>query len=91
MDTLAFGCILPATGRIRDFHPLERALAGRTTQAKRASVMMPSYFHSFRLIGQKTCYKTAIAIEISMAIAVLSFLKEDRGWTKNVFRMLVNS
>ena len=43
------------------------------------------------LIGQKTCYKTAIAIEISMAIAVLSFLKEDRGWTKNVFRMLVNS
>ena len=30
MDTLAFGCILPATGRIRDFHPLERALAGRT-------------------------------------------------------------
>ena len=44
-----------------------------------------------RLIGQKTCYKTAIAIEISMAIAVLSFLKEDRGWTKNVFRMLVNS
>ena len=40
-----------------------------------------------RLIGQKTCYKTAIAIEISMAIAVLSFLKEDKGWTKNVFRM----
>jgi hypothetical protein len=30
MDTLAFGYILPATGRIRDFHPLERALAGRT-------------------------------------------------------------
>jgi len=50
-----------------------------------------SYFVVLRLIGQKTCYKTAIAIEISMAIAVLSFLKEDRGWTKNVFRMLVNS
>ena len=32
MDTLAFGCILPATGRIRDFHPLERALAERTTK-----------------------------------------------------------
>lgn len=43
------------------------------------------------LIGQKTCYKTAIVIEISMAIAVLSFVKEDKGWTKNVFRMLVNS
>ena len=30
MDTLAFGYILPATGRIRDFHPLERALAEHT-------------------------------------------------------------
>ena len=27
---LVFGYILPATGRIRDFHPLERAPAGRT-------------------------------------------------------------
>ena len=39
------------------------------------------------LIGQKTCFKTAITIEVSMVIAVLSFLKEDKGWTKNVFRM----
>ena len=30
MDTLAFGCILPTTGWIRDFHPLERAPTGRT-------------------------------------------------------------
>jgi hypothetical protein len=30
MDTLGFGYILPTAGRIRDFHPLERALAGRT-------------------------------------------------------------
>ena len=29
-DTLALGCILPTAGRIRDFHPLERAPAGRT-------------------------------------------------------------
>ena len=27
---LVFGYILPATGQIRDFHPLERAPAGRT-------------------------------------------------------------
>lgn len=45
---------------------------------------------TMRLIGQKTCYKTAITIEVSMAIAVLSFLKEDKGWTKNVFRIHVN-
>ena len=30
VDTLAFGCILPTTGRIRDFHPLETCAAGRT-------------------------------------------------------------
>ena len=29
-DALAFGCILPTAGRIRDFHPLERAPAGHT-------------------------------------------------------------
>ena len=33
-DTLAFGCILPTAGRIRDLHPLERALAGRTKKAR---------------------------------------------------------
>ncbi len=31
-DALDFGCILPTAGRIWDFHPLERALAGRTTK-----------------------------------------------------------
>ena len=30
VDTLAFGYILPATGRIRDLHPLETCAAGRT-------------------------------------------------------------
>ena len=32
-DTLGFGYDLPAAGRSRDFHPLERALAGRTKAA----------------------------------------------------------
>ena len=30
MDTLAFGCTLPTTGRVRVFHPLETCAAGRT-------------------------------------------------------------
>ena len=34
-DTLALGYILPAVGRIRDFHPLKHAPAGRTTQKPR--------------------------------------------------------
>ena len=32
MDTLAFGYILPTTGRIRDFNPLETCAARRTKQ-----------------------------------------------------------
>ena len=32
-DTLAFGYLLPATGRIRVFHPLETCAAGRTQKA----------------------------------------------------------
>jgi len=43
MDTLAFGCILPATGRIRDFHPLERALAGRTI--KKPAAAQPVFYY----------------------------------------------
>ena len=34
MDTLAFGYILPTTGRIRDFNPLETCAARRTQQKK---------------------------------------------------------
>ena len=32
-DALAFGCTLPTARRVRDFHPLERALAGHTETA----------------------------------------------------------
>ena len=32
LDTHAFGYILPTTGRIRDFNPLETCAAGRTTK-----------------------------------------------------------
>ena len=32
MDTLAFGYILPTTGRIRDLHPLETCAARRTRE-----------------------------------------------------------
>ena len=36
------------------------------------------------VIGQKELVKTAVVVEISTAIAVISFLKEDTGWTKRV-------
>ena len=34
MDTLGSGYSLPATGRLRDFHPLECAHAGRTKKRR---------------------------------------------------------
>ncbi|MBS5606480.1 MAG: hypothetical protein KHX84_19225, partial [Enterocloster asparagiformis] len=38
MDTLAFGYILPTTGRIPDLHRLETCAAGRTSKmGRRAS------------------------------------------------------
>ena len=39
MDTLAFGYILPTTGRIRDFNPLETC-AARRTQKKRVCFLL---------------------------------------------------
>ena len=43
-----------------------------------------------RVIGQKELVKTAVAVEISMATAVISFLKEDKGWTKRVGKNACN-
>ena len=36
MDTLAFGYILPTTGWIRDFNPLETCAARRITKIRKA-------------------------------------------------------
>jgi len=43
MDTLAFGYILPTTGRIQDLHLLETCAARRTTKAKSAArILFPA-------------------------------------------------
>ncbi len=39
---------------------------------------------AFWVIGQKELVKTAATIDFSRVAAVVSFLKEDRGWTKRV-------
>ena len=43
-----------------------------------------SYSLNYRVIGQKELVKTAVVVENSTATAVISFLKEDIGWTKRV-------
>ncbi|WP_455031318.1 hypothetical protein, partial [Oribacterium sp.] len=41
LDTLAFGYILPTTGRIRDFNPLETCAARRTIKGTSAKTDVP--------------------------------------------------
>jgi len=53
MDTLGFGYILPTAGRIRDFHPLERALAGRTKKELTDPIKSVS---SFIMVDSEKCY-----------------------------------
>ena len=42
----------------------------------------------YRVIGQNVLVKTATVVEISTATAVISFLKEDTGWTKRVGKIV---
>jgi len=46
-DTLAFGCILPTTGRIRDFHPLETCAARRTTEETAGALILHGGLFSY--------------------------------------------
>ena len=41
MDALDIGYTLPTTGRVRDFHPLDCAHAGRTTKRGKGTVLLP--------------------------------------------------
>ena len=54
------------------------------TQIRPLSDYMACVPGSIRVIGQNVLVKTAVVVEISMATAVISFLKEDTGWTKRV-------
>ena len=45
MDTLAFGYILPTTGRIRVFHPLETCAARRTILKQAGVIKGAGLFH----------------------------------------------
>ena len=62
MDTLALGYSLPATGRLRDFHPLEHAPAGRTTKKVRQHTTLtylfifPQLYYFHRLASNANIY-----------------------------------
>ena len=56
MDTLAFGYILPATGRIRDFHPLETCAARRTVIKSPLVIFMTGGFSSIFIVRLITIF-----------------------------------
>lgn len=61
-DALAIGCTLPTAGRVRDFHPLERALAGHTAKRQEPIWFLP--FLTISLIQNiyfpKNFFRTAL-------------------------------
>lgn len=63
VDTLAFGYILPTTGRIRDFNPLETCAAGRTTK-KSAQLTATHSIHHLRT-SAKISSRSFVSISIS--------------------------
>ena len=54
-DTLALGYILPAVGRIRDFHPLKHAPAGRTEIGGIPDGMPPVCIHMDDITKRPHC------------------------------------
>ena len=62
MDTLAFGYILPTTGRIRDFNPLETC-AARRTYIKIPTfcfLIFQSYFRESRYFLYSLCFSESL-------------------------------
>ena len=49
-DTLAFGYLLPATGRIRVFHPLETCAAGRTMHSNHTESLLPVWLLYYYIV-----------------------------------------
>ena len=77
-DALAFGCILPTAGRIRDFHPLERAPAGRTRNVKLSNTRTISRCTSNGGTGILTRFST-FWVRLGTPPAVFSFSRCSRN------------
>ena len=62
-DTLAFGYLLPATGRIRVFHPLETCAAGRTSKKSCQAFQLGSSLNSrCSLTPSQPCFARQLSL-----------------------------
>ena len=73
-DTLDLGYILPTAGRIWDFHPLERALTGRTNKRRRK--IPPASIVSYYFCSRER-FSTAILILRETPSIFIYFATED--------------
>ena len=86
MDTLALGYSLPATGRLRDFHPLEHAPAGRTTEnampatTEQAVIMLASHFYESRDGSTGGFFADNVQAGQQVWNTVNLLLRLDRDW-----------
>ncbi|SET48216.1 hypothetical protein SAMN04487771_102036, partial [[Clostridium] aminophilum] len=82
---LASGCILPTAGRIRDFHPLERAPAGRTKKpgrisSARDSAVRYSFFAGFRYLRISSAVKAVNSSKIRILRIPLLRIVSHTNW-----------
>ena len=74
-DTLAFGFLLPATGRIRVFHPLETCAAGRTQKPLDGFC----FVEGLRLCFGERCTPSLLLWERWLSAAKLDEMGAQRG------------
>ena len=71
MDTLAFCYILPTTGRIRDFNPLETCAAGRTRKKESAEISAGPFCLIVRSSSKWCLFQCCFSSEALPSSAVL--------------------
>src|SRR5699024_798427 len=70
-DALAIGCTLPTAGRVRDFHPLERAPAGHTGTLQTSLLVSSGIALAFSLIMNAYSARYHYPISINSSNAAL--------------------
>ena len=60
----------------------------RENDFEQGCILLTWGYRTFWVIGQNVLVKTAVVVEVSTATAVISFLKEDTGWTKRVGKIV---
>jgi len=78
VDTLAFGYTLPATGRVRDFHPSETCTAGRTWNTTEAGhhAWLP-FFQKVRPQKEETPWLLTSPVSFSPALHIGQLWEEQ--------------